>query len=268
LIDQTFLHLPGVGPVAESKIRAAGLRSWSDLLSDPQRLPFRPKQADAFFRTLAASQKALEEEDIAFLVNHVTKKEQWRILNAFRQRASFFDIETDGLDLDAQVTVIACLHRGELHHFVRGENLDDFLDLIEVAELLVSFNGASFDIPQLCRTWCIPDLGVAHIDLRWQCYHHQLRGGLKEIERRVGIDRPLDLHGVDGEEAVWLWDDWQRRGDREAYQRLVRYCCADVVTLSLLTDALLRLRGLEIEAADANGLWTLLDGLNSRLLAS
>lgn len=268
MIDQTFLHLPGIGPVAEGKLRAAGVERWSDLLQYPERLPFRPKQTQAFFQAVAASQKALESEDLSYLVNHLTKKEQWRILNGFRHRASFFDIETDGLDLDAQVTVIACLHRGQIHHFVRGENLDQFLDLLEETELLVSFNGASFDIPQLCRTWCIPDLGVAHIDLRWQCYHQNLRGGLKDIERRLGIARPEDLQGVDGEEAVWLWDDWQRRGDRVAYQRLVRYCCADVLTLSMVTDALLRERGLAIEASGADQLWALLDGVHENLLAS
>lgn len=260
MIDQTFLHLPGVGPAAEAKIRAAGIQRWGDILSAPERLPMRPKRPEVFFDMLSRSQRALDEGDIAYLVDHLVKKEQWRILSGYRDRLSFFDIETDGLDHTAQVTVIGCYHKGNVHHFMRGENLDDFLDLLEDIDILVSFNGSSFDIPQLCKTWHIPDLGVPHIDLRWQCYHRQIRGGLKDIEPRLGIQRPGDLNGVDGEAAIWLWDDWSRCGDRKARELLIRYCCADVLALSMLTDKLLED---EVSSANHAQLWQQLEALTA-----
>lgn len=262
MIDQTFLHLPGVGPKAEAKIQMVGMTRWQDVLQAPHQLPFRPKQPQAFFDMLNACQTAFENDDLEFLVNTLVKKEQWRILATYRDRCSFFDIETNGLDQYADITVIGCYHRGKLHRFVRGENLEAFLDLLEDMELLVSFNGSSFDVPQICKTWRIPDLGVPHIDLRWQCYHQHLRGGLKEIEPALGIDRPRDLSGVDGEAAIWLWDDWDRCGDRTARELLLRYCGADVLALAMLTDALLeRLIDHHEPPEPFHMLWQQLDGI-------
>jgi uncharacterized protein YprB with RNaseH-like and TPR domain len=61
-----------------------------------------------------------------------------------------------------------------------------------------------------------------------------LRGGLKRVERQVGMDRG-ELDGVDGAYAVALW----RRhlaGDRRALAALVRYNLEDVVNLRYLMD--------------------------------
>lgn len=257
-IKQTFLHVPGIGPKTDAKLREQGLHDWRSVLQCQEKLPLGDCTAQALRQALTRGLEALSQEDIAYFINCFPIKEQWRILAAYFDHLSYFDIETSGLSYDAYVTCVVCYHQGELHRFVYNENIDDFLDLLEDVKLLVSFNGSSFDIPQLLRTWHIPEFPCPHIDLRWQCYHHQLDGGLKQIEPALGIHRPYDLQDVDGAEAVWLWYQWHHSHDSEARAKLLRYCAADVLTLQMVTVALLQRKSLSVDTLSQEALWSLL----------
>jgi uncharacterized protein YprB with RNaseH-like and TPR domain len=59
------------------------------------------------------------------------------------------------------------------------------------------------------------------------------RGGLKNIEKQLGIGRESDVYGMDGHDAVMLWKAYQW-GDQEALDRLVKYNTADIVNLEPL----------------------------------
>ena len=239
MINETFLHLAGVGPVTERRIRDGGVSDWDVALARPEILPFAGQRLERLISQLQGCRAALEADDIAFLVNTLVKKEQWRILGRYNDRVTYFDIETSDLSYDAYVTVIVAWHRGKLLRFVHGENLDGFLDLLDNVELLVSFNGTTFDIPQVLRAWNIPEIPCPHIDLRWQCYHVGWRGGLKQIERKLGITRPEALRDVDGHMAVWLWRRWKYHQDKDSLDLLVYYCGADVITLPMLVEKIL-----------------------------
>jgi hypothetical protein len=60
-------------------------------------------------------------------------------------------------------------------------------------------------------------------------------GGLKRIEKEVGIQRDDDLQDVDGYEAVRLWYKY-KRGDENALKLLTKYNIADVENLKTLMD--------------------------------
>jgi len=135
--------------------------------------------------------------------------------------------------------VIAAYHRQKLHTFIYEENLDDFLQLVDQSSLLVAFNGNSFDIPFLENSFNIPTIGCPHIDLRWIFYHQGYRGGLKMIEKQLGIRRPASVLNVDGYEAVLLFDRWQS-GDSSARIKLIRYCQTDVLATYLTAGRLLQ----------------------------
>ncbi len=62
------------------------------------------------------------------------------------------------------------------------------------------------------------------------------RGGLKAIETQLDIIRTADLHGLNGHDAVLLWNRWQHSHDREARERLLGYNEADCVNLEQLAD--------------------------------
>lgn len=236
MISEALRHIPGIGPARLSQLHAAGVRSWDDVLT---MVPAAQTRRWGMLREeCQRCVAALAARDVRYFVDRFVAQDKWRILSHFIQDATFFDIETQGLEFDAPVTVIGCWHRGELRTFVDGENLDEFLDLLDSATLLVSFNGSSFDVPRILNAFHIPALPCPHLDMRWICYHRGWKGSLKEITAARGISRPTDLRNVEGSAAVELWNLWRYGQDRSALNRLVRYCSADVILLVILAQHL------------------------------
>lgn len=204
------------------------------------------------------SLRALEADEAGYFTSRLPPLEQWRVLAHWFEKASFFDIETSGLEADSIVTLVCCFHGGRPLCFLANENLDDFLDLLENVKLLVSFNGASFDVPRVLDRFHIPELPCAHVDLRWLCHHVGWRGGLKKIEKAQGLRRPPDLEGLGGAEAVWLWQAWAECRDERSRRTLERYCSADTVMLKILAGKLCALQGAALSVPEEAGLWTLI----------
>lgn len=231
-----MLHCYGVGHVRLRQLQDQGIQTWHDALARPESIPTVVRSA-----VLEESQRclaALARNDIDYFLRRLVPQDRWRILAEFRREATFFDIETTGLEYDAQITVICCWHRRELHYFVEHENLDDFLTLLDDTRLLVSFNGATFDVPRVLDGFHIPDLPCPHLDLRWPCFHRGYTGSLKAVAAHLGIHRPRDLQDADGALAVRLWQDWQQRRQEAARQTLLRYCASDVLLLAMVADRL------------------------------
>jgi uncharacterized protein YprB with RNaseH-like and TPR domain len=117
---------------------------------------------------------------------------------------------------------------------VRGRNLREFPAALHGVELLVTYNGASFDLPVLRSAF--PEVEFDrfhHIDLRFPLHRLGVKGGLKGAERQLGIGRSDAVAGVDGFMAVLLWRE-HRAGSATALDTLLRYCLEDVVNLKPL----------------------------------
>ncbi|NLF19472.1 MAG: ribonuclease H-like domain-containing protein, partial [Lentisphaerae bacterium] len=260
MIRGALLHLPGIGPVRAARLRQLGVTGWPDLASRPPAgLHLGPAAWEAVLAEAARCDEAYEAGDIGFFCRRLCGCDLWRILAQYGRRAAYVDIETDGLLGTARVTVIACYWQDRLYTFVQDENLDDFLELLEHIELVVTYNGTCFDVPMILRAFHIPELPCPHLDLRRVCTHAGLRGGLKAIEASLGLPRPPDLQGVDGAEAVLLWQRWRRQGQRAARDRLVRYCAADVVGLRGVGGAILGRCDAGLPAVSPETLWADLD---------
>ena len=245
MINQTFLHCPGIGLKTEERLKASGFECWQDCLNHPELLPFKGNKQKQFLLEIEKSQLALKNHDLGYLVEALPTREHWRILGEYFKQATFFDIETTGLSsYDSMITVITAFHQGKLHTFLFQENLADFLNLVENSTLLVAFNGNSFDIPFIENEFNIPSIDCPFVDLRWICYHEEYRGGLKSIEKQLYIKRPQEIEGVDGFEAVSLFLDWQN-GDFSAKKKLIDYCQADVLCTYLVAQQLLLDMGYE-----------------------
>jgi uncharacterized protein len=255
LIDECFIHLDGIGEKTSEKLKELGFINWQQCMDNSDSLPFNGKKRDKFIQKVQDSQRAVEESDIDYLVNSYPVKEHWRILAEFFHEATWFDIETTGITwYNNHTTVISAYRDGELLDFRFGENLDDFLELVDRSRLLVSFNGSGYDIPFLEQTYHIPSLNCPHVDLRWMSYHRGYRGGLKSIEKSVGIERPGEVSGVDGLEAIDLFYRWQD-GDKEAGWKLMVYCRADVISSYILGYRLLLERGLDLPGINEQDLF-------------
>ena len=97
---------------------------------------------------------------------------------------------------------------------------------------LYTYNGHCFDLPVIRKRLGL-DLRArfeSH-DLRFICQRHGLRGGQKAVEHTIGHRRVLE--GMDGWEAITLWQRY-RRGDDAALERLLRYNAEDVEGLALI----------------------------------
>jgi uncharacterized protein YprB with RNaseH-like and TPR domain len=71
----------------------------------------------------------------------------------------------------------------------------------------------------------------------YDCWRRNLYGGLKAVERQLGIERRLK--DVNGYEAVRLWFRYVDSFDLGALSKLLEYNREDVVNLRLLRDRLL-----------------------------
>ncbi len=259
MIDGALLHLPGIGPEKRRALYQRGIHTWSDLLDEEESGLPGLAAASPLAEAIHESRRAAGNGDIGWMVRRFHRADHWRILDRYHREATFIDIETDGLEADSRITLIICFNGDGIRTYVQGRNLDDVLDELDRTRLFVSFNGASFDLPRIENAFRIPPISIPHIDLRWVMTHAGFQGGLKSIEKKLGITRPRDLVGSDGAEAVWLWNRWKETGNPELLTKLIRYCAADVVTLRILAENIAGIvDGTPPQGFDNHPLWQLL----------
>lgn len=237
MLPRTFLFLPGIGPVREGRLWKRGVSTWEDYRRLPRVQGVRPKLKERHDEVLAVAETLLGR-DPAFFARLLPSNEHWRAFGAFGHRAAYVDIETTG-DRDNLVTVVGVRYGGKSRAFVRGidytpEAVGEFL---ADATCLVTFNGASFDLPVLQGEGV--RLPVApHVDLRLVLARVGYTGGLKRIEETLapvlGTVRDERVQGLSGWDAVKLWRRWEHGGDRDALDTLVAYNVADFENLEPL----------------------------------
>ena len=236
MLRHTFIHLPGIGAHRERKLWDQGILDWHRFLEAAANGILSKKMCASTVPLVQQSLEAVAAGNARFFHAHLPTRETWRLYTEFAERACFLDIETTGLSADYdKVTTIGALGDGKLALFIQGVNLDQFPAYIAQFPLLVTFNGSQFDVPFLRAHFPLARLDHAHIDLRFVFHSLGYRGGLKEVERNLGLRRAPAIQGVDGFEAVWLWHRY-RRGDRAALKKLALYNLTDVVNLAELID--------------------------------
>lgn len=230
MLQHTFCHIPGIGMKTERKLWEAGITRWAHWKSpSPIRLPAAARLDAA--RVLDGSLAALQN-DPTFFTGRLSSTEPWRIFPHYRDRTAYLDIETTGLDDYAEVTTIALYDGHEVFTYINGRNLDDFTDDIQQYQVIVSYNGKSFDVPFLERYFGIR-LEQAQIDLRYVLARLGFKGGLKGCEKQLGVHRG-NLDGVDGYFAVVLWQQYRQNNDERALETLLAYNIEDTVNLERL----------------------------------
>jgi len=162
--------------------------------------------------------------------------EHWRMFRELERDVAYLDIETDGLRHDSKVTVVGIHRNGKTTILVNGRDLDErsLARTLDGVSMLVTFNGRSFDIPLLDFNFPFAVPRIPHFDLRHGCARIGLKGGLKRIEREVGIARPREVEYVTGEEAAYLWKLWERKGNENALNLLCKYNGEDTRNLEPL----------------------------------
>lgn len=235
LLQRTFVHVPGIGYVTEKRLWQRGITRWEDALEREEPPGSFTESRWQLVRDQARSSlQSLTRGDHRPFAQALENRDQWRAVEDFRDRTAYVDIETDG-SYHQGVTVVGLYDGTRVKQYVRGENLGEFAQEVARYALLVTFNGATFDLPILRRTFPQVDWDHLHVDLRFVLSKLGYKGGLKSIERELGIERESEVRGLSGEDAIWLWRDY-RRGSAEALEILLQYNAADIENLQILLD--------------------------------
>lgn len=232
-IENSFIPVHGVGETTERRLWEAGITHWDEF--HPRVRGIGETTAERIESFIDEAAGRLQNRDVAYFDRQFPSGERWRLYENFRDSTCFFDIETTGLDrYRNRVTTVSCYRNGQVTTLVRGEDLtaDRLRREFDQADLLATFNGARFDVP-FVETEFDMDVTTPHLDLMYPCRKLGLSGGLKPIERELGIER--DLPEVDGREAVRLWHRYES-GDQSALERLIEYNREDTVNLQRLAD--------------------------------
>jgi hypothetical protein len=235
VLTRTLLFLPGIGPVREARLWRRGVTSWDDYCDLQHVRGIRPRLKAQHDDLLVLAQRALGR-DPAFFGHILPSSEQWRAYDHFREGSAYIDIETTG-DRANLVTIVGVRHRGVSKMFVRGIDYTPAAvsEFLRGATTLVTFNGASFDLPVLAAEGVkLPQ--VPGVDLRLVLSRAGYAGGLKRIEEQLGFVRDASLRGLSGYDAVKLWRRWENSRDREALDLLLAYNAADFENLEPLAD--------------------------------
>ena len=230
-IENSFIPVRGVGETTERRLWRDGITRWEAF--DPDALgPTTGERVESF---IADAWEHLDDGNAEFFAEQFPGGEHWRLYENFRDETCYFDIETTGLSADYNDVTTVSFHRdGETTTLVRGEDLtaerirEQFAD----ASLVATFNGKRFDVPFLKQSFDV-SIDVPHVDLMYPCKRLGLSGGLKAVERDVGLER--DRPDISGEDAVRLWREYEA-GDDEALETLVSYNREDTVNLAALTE--------------------------------
>jgi uncharacterized protein YprB with RNaseH-like and TPR domain len=258
-IENSFIPVDGVGETTERRLWESGVTHWAAFdgvqagagawresgaadggartrpPDSVDELPVSDRQAERIRTFVDRASDRLVAGDATYFREQFPSGSQWRCYENFRESACFLDIETTGLDRHSDdVTVVGLHSAGETTALVAGRNLtaDRLRDRLDGVKLLVTYNGKRFDVPFLESAFGV-SVDVPHVDLMYPCRRLGLTGGLKAVERAVGIER--DRPDLSGEDAVRLWREY-RRGDESALETLVSYNRDDTENLQALAD--------------------------------
>ena len=235
MLQKSFCHLKGITIKKEQKIWKLGLTSWHELLEKIDEISFL-KDNELLKNQLEDSIFYYEKGLVRNFHKMFPVAETWRLYNNFKHKTAFLDIETNGLSSYSYITTVSVANSQtpEIKTFIRNINLSELIDYLEEFDVLVTFNGNTFDLPIIERIF---QHKLTHfcIDLRYVLASLGFKGGLKSIEKQLGINRN-ELDGVDGAMAVELWNQYYYSGRQDALELLVRYNQADTYNMIELLD--------------------------------
>jgi uncharacterized protein YprB with RNaseH-like and TPR domain/predicted nuclease with RNAse H fold len=237
MLQQTFLHIPGIGKLTERELWNHGIQSWDDADRFEKRFGAvgarLQQKLDEF---IPLSRDAVRRKDAGFFERLTELGEAWRVFPEFARQCAYVDIETTGLSsVFDNITMVGIYDGRRYKMFVDGQNLEEVPSELAKYSLIVTYNGSNFDIRFLRLRFPGLQVPPIHIDLRWVTRRLGMGGGLKAVEEKLGLIRSDETREMSGYDATVLWSQYQR-GDQEALQRLVAYNTEDVVHLKAIME--------------------------------
>ncbi len=236
MLTRSFCCFRGISVAAERRLWRGGCLCWAHLPQTGRLLS--PRKAADLAAQLPVLKNAIEGGVADVFLSRLPIGHRLRVWPHFVAGTTFLDVETTGLGPRDELTVVGLWRDGVMETFVRGRNLDELLRTWRQTTLLVTFNGTRFDWPVLARKFGLSVM-PPHIDLMDEARAFGYAGGLKAIERKLGIERVPD-EDFDGEQAAQLWRDYSELDDDASLTRLLSYNARDVLSLIVLARRILR----------------------------
>jgi len=239
MIRKSFIFLDKIKYRKERNIWKNGIHNWDDFLRSERVVGIDKEKKGYFDRKIIEARSNLYNEKSGYFVDKLPNAEHWRLYKFFREDAVFLDIEVNGVGRNADITVIGLYDGTNTKTMVKDVNMDIQLlrQELQKHKLIVSFNGKSFDIPHIKNRYgeVIPDM--PHMDLKHLAPRTGLKGGLKDIEKKLGIRRVNELiDKMQGGDASCLYRMFKGSGDKHYLELLVEYNEEDCVNLQKIAD--------------------------------
>jgi uncharacterized protein YprB with RNaseH-like and TPR domain/predicted nuclease with RNAse H fold len=237
MLQQTFIHIPGIGKQTELDLWQHGIRSWDDADCFEKRFgAVGARLHQKLDEYIPRSREAIRRKDAAFFERLSTLGEAWRVFPEFVDQCVYLDIETTGLSSVFDTITTVGLYDGRKYKvFVEGDNLQDLPAHLRDYSVVVTFNGAGFDLRFLRLAFPNLVLPPIHIDLRWITRKLGMTGGLKSIETELGLRRAASVEDLTGYDMTVLWAKYLR-GEKSALEQLIQYNTEDVVHLKAIME--------------------------------
>ncbi len=246
MIENTFQHIKNIRRKGELRLWKSGILSWNHLLSMDKSHPhFTKKMWMDLKNECQKCKQALDNEDYNYFLQNFPEDLLWRFLPNFMGKILYFDVEMTGLDIERDtITTIATYDGEKIQHFVRDQNLSDFVKLINNFDAIATFDGKRTDIPFIEKEFNI-SINKIHFDLFHLSRKVRLSGGLKQIEKILKIERG-GLEDINGKSAIYLWKEYIQTQDSRFLETLLAYNIEDTIHLEeILFEFYVRLRDFE-----------------------
>ncbi|HLC96979.1 MAG TPA: ribonuclease H-like domain-containing protein [Candidatus Nanoarchaeia archaeon] len=238
MIENSFIFLEGISHKTEQSLWKQGISDWHSFLRCSHINGISPIRKSYYDRQILKARSALYSNDASFFQSHLPQSETWRLYDFFKDQAVFLDIETSGMSSYDDITLFGLFDGADTKTMIKGINLDYAALQKELKryQLIVTYNGASFDIPFIKKRYPGVLPNIPNFDLRVACQRIGLTGGLKAIERKLGIRRNQLVEDLCGGDALTLWRMYKATGDEHYLNLLVEYNEEDVFNLRKVAD--------------------------------
>lgn len=234
MLTSTYIHIPGIGKTIEKRIWESGHCQWDEFLQNLDCVSIPATKKERIEQGISESKEHLEIRDFEYFANCLPGAEHWRAFEHFSDSVAYVDIETTGLSASSScITVVGIYDGKDAKTYVKGIDLENIVEELEKYEVLVTFNGARFDLPFIQHEFPEIKFNHLHVDLMYPLRRIGLTGGLKAIEKKLGIQRTDDTVDITGFDAVRLWHEYES-GSEEALDLLLEYNREDIVNLKTI----------------------------------
>ena len=239
MITNSFIFLEGIGDRLEQKIWNDGIHNWESFLNKKQIKGLSRHRKLYYDRKILDAKKSLYNFDSSYFLDLLPQSEMWRLYNFFKDDAVFLDIETTGLSSENNDITVFGLYDGiNTKIMIKGINLDldSLKNELQKYKLIVTFNGASFDLPFISKTY--PNLlpKIPNFDVKSIADRLGLKNGLKNIEKTLKIKRNPIIEKFCGGDALTLWRMYRATGDDYYLNLLIEYNEYDIINLKIVAQ--------------------------------